>query len=91
MGYKAIAAGTKDQEAINHLEKQYKKKKEGWTSEEAIQTAITTLSSVIGTDFKSNEIEVGVSIEKERGQPAFFKKLKEDEIEHHLNIIADSA
>ena len=43
MGYKAIASGAKEQEAINHLEKLYKKKKEGWEVNEAIQTAISTL------------------------------------------------
>ena len=35
MGYKAIAAGAKEQEAINHLEKVYKKKKD-WDTNEAI-------------------------------------------------------
>ena len=62
MGYKAIAAGAKEQEAINHLEKVYKKKKEVWGDvNDAIQTAISTLMSVIGTDFKANELELGVA------------------------------
>ena len=85
MGYKAIAAGAKEQEAINHLEKVYKKKKE-WDYNESIQTAINTLMSVVGTDFKANEIEVGVSsVEREH-----FVKLSTEDIEFHLNAIADA-
>ena len=42
MGYKAISSGAKEQEAINHLEKVYKKKG-GWEYTDAIQTAISTL------------------------------------------------
>ena len=61
MGYKAIAAGAKEQEAINHLEKVYKKKKEWGDVNDSIQTAISTLMSVIGTDFKAHELELGVA------------------------------
>ena len=61
MGYKAISAGTKDQDAINYLEKQYKKKPEGYTTDEAIQTAIMCLQNVISTDFKSDELEIGIA------------------------------
>ena len=85
MGYKAISAGTKEQEAINHLEKLQKKNSGEYTTEAAVQTAISTLQSVIGTDFKKDEIEVGVaSVDN-----IFFKKLSEEDIERHLNIIAD--
>lgn len=85
VGYKAIAAGTKDQDAINYLEKQYKKKPEGWTTDEAVQTAIMCLQNVISTDFKSNEIEIGIAT----SENIFFRTLTEEEIEKHLNSIAD--
>jgi 20S proteasome subunit alpha 1 len=85
VGYKAIAAGTKEQDAINYLEKQYKKKKEGWSRDEAIQTAIMCLQNVISTDFKSNELEIGIAT----ADDIFFRTLTEEEIEHHLNTIAD--
>ena len=86
MGYKAIAAGTKDQDAINYLEKQYKKKSEGWSNDEAVQTAISCLQNVISTDFKSNELEIGIATTDHQ----FFRKLTEEEIETHLNAIADA-
>lgn len=85
MGYKAVAAGTKDQDAINYLEKQYKKKTEGWNTDEAIQAAIMCLQHVISTDFKSNELEIGIATIDN----IFFRTLSEDEIEKHLNTIAD--
>ena len=86
MGYKAIAAGAKEQEAINHLEKVYKKKKDGWELNEAIQTAIGTLQSVIGSDFKSSELEVGVATVDR----SHFVKLSTEDIDFHLNAIADA-
>ena len=86
MGYKAIAAGAKEQEAINHLEKLYKKKEEGYaTTDEAIQVAISTLQTVIGTDFKSSELEVGIA---ETEKP-LFRKISTAEIERHLEVIAN--
>ncbi|CAI2379052.1 unnamed protein product [Moneuplotes crassus] len=85
LGYKAVAAGTKEQDAVNYLEKQYKKKPEGWNNDEAIQTAIMCLQNVISTDFKNDEIEVGIATTDN----VFFRTLTEDEIEEHLNTIAD--
>jgi 20S proteasome subunit alpha 1 len=49
-------------------------KKSGWdlSEEEAIKLAITTLQTVIGQEFKSNDIEIGtVSVKKPK-----FSKLK---------------
>ena len=85
MGYSAIACGQKDQEAINQLEKLQKKTEGNYTKDQAIQKAIETLQTVIGTDFKSNEVEVGIaSVDKPR-----FMKLTTQEIDSHLNAIAD--
>merc|ERR1712107_502204 len=58
-GYKAAAAGTKDQEAMNALEKIVKKKM-ALPESETIQQAIGCLQSVMGMDFKPSDIEVGV-------------------------------
>ena len=59
IGYKAIATGSKEQEAVTQLEKHYKKVNGNWNAQEAVVTAIKTLQQVISTDFKANEIEVG--------------------------------
>jgi 20S proteasome subunit alpha 1 len=94
VGYKGTAAGPKQQEALNHLEKKLKGKEHaegGW--EDVVELAITTLSSVLSMDFKKNEIEIGivggpkVGAEGERS-PA-FRTLSEEEIDARLQAIAD--
>lgn len=70
-------------EASNYLEKKLKKKT-NYDRDQTIQLAITSLSSVVGVDFKSNEIEVGIIDEKRR-----FEQLKESEIEQHLVAISE--
>ncbi|CAK8988894.1 Proteasome subunit alpha type-6 [Durusdinium trenchii] len=64
-GYKAAAAGTKDQEAQNALEKIVKKKIQ-FTEAETIQQAIGCLQAVMGMDFKASDIEVGVVSKRRR-------------------------
>ena len=87
VGYKAISTGTKEQEAISQLEKQLKKKEGGnWNAKETIQVAIEVLQTVISSDFKASEIEIGVAT---AANPRFIK-LSEEEIEAHLNTIADN-
>ena len=67
LGYKCAATGTKEQEATTCLEKAYKKNEGQWNAKETVMTAIRTLQTVISTDFKSNEIEVGfASVENPR-------------------------
>ena len=85
VGYRAIATGSKEQEAMTHLEKHFKKNDGQWSSKESIETAIKTLSQIVSSDFKANEIEVGVATV---GRP-HFRKLKENEIEDILNEMAD--
>lgn len=55
-----MASGVKEQDAINFMEKEQKKR--GWDldEDEAIKLAILTLQTVIGQEFKSNDIEIGV-------------------------------
>merc|ERR1711957_964915 len=84
LGYKACAAGTKDQEAINALEKVVKKKLD-LTEAETIQQAIACLQSVMGMDFKAGDIEVGV-VSKAR---PFFARLTDNEVDTHLTAIAE--
>merc|ERR1712037_900712 len=83
-GYKAAAAGAKDQEAINALEKILKKKLT-LTETETIQQAIGCLQTVMGMDFKPSDIEVGVVSKAKEG----FHRLTEAEIDTHLTAIAE--
>ena len=87
-GYKATSAGVKEQESVNYLEKQFKKKielKKEFTDAETIELAISTLQNVLSTDFKANDIEVGFISAKEN----VFRKLAPETIEVHLNAIAN--
>jgi len=52
-----------------------------------VRTAITCLGHVLGSDFRGNEIEVAQIVSK-NGK---FHVLTEDEVEGHLNAIADDA
>lgn len=66
VGFKATSSGSKQTEATNYLEKAFKKE----TSDQmkalesgtqgTIEMAITTLSTVLATDLKANEIELAV-------------------------------
>lgn len=83
-GYRAISVGVKQTEANSYLEKKLKKKSD-YTEEEAIQLAITCLSTVLAVDFKPSEIELGL-VTKDKPE---FRVLNEDEIEVHLTAIAE--
>ncbi|XP_050784591.1 proteasome subunit alpha type-6-like [Gopherus flavomarginatus] len=82
-GYKATTAGVKQTEANSFLEKTLKKKQ--GSPVDPVELAITCLSTVLSTDFKASEIEVGI-VTSEHPR---FRKLSEDEIEHHLVAIAE--
>ncbi len=94
IGYKAIAAGHKEQEANNLLEKKFKTKqeecKEGETAaelsyDEAMESAILTLQTVLGSDVKPTDIEVGVI----QSSDCNFKVLSEKEVDAILTKISD--
>lgn len=94
IGYKGTAAGPKQQEALNHLEKKLKNKDyaEGnW--EEVVELAITTLSTVLSMDFKKTEIEIGIvggpRADGKEGTDPGFRKLTEEEIDERLQAIAE--
>ena len=84
--FAATACGPKEQEAVNFLEKRVDDFP-NMTQDEAIRCAITCLGTVLGSDFRGSEIEVGTIL----GKAGKFTVLTEDQIEDHLNAIADDA
>lgn len=94
IGYKGTAAGPKQQEALNHLEKKLKNKDHAEGSwEEVVELAITTLSTVLSMDFKKTEIEIGIvggpRADGKEGTDPGFRKLTEEEIDERLQAIAE--
>ncbi|XP_039016887.1 proteasome subunit alpha type-6-like isoform X1 [Hibiscus syriacus] len=83
-GHKATSAGSKEQEAINFLEKKMKNDP-AFTYEETVQTAISALQSVLQEDFKATEIEVGVV----KADNPVFRVLLTEEIDEHLTAISE--
>lgn len=84
VGYKATAAGAKEQEAVNFLEKKMKSDP-SLSYDETVQTAIAALQSVLSEDFKATDIEIGVVSAE---NPA-FKVLSNEEVEEHLTAISE--
>ncbi|CAH2352755.1 proteasome subunit alpha type-1 [[Candida] railenensis] len=83
-GVKAVATGPKQQEATTYLERKFKKidyVKGDW--KETVEFAISSLSSVLGSDFRKNDIEIGVATKDG------FKILTPDEIDERLIAIAE--
>lgn len=83
-GFKAISVGVKQTEANSYLEKKLKKRSE-YNEEEAVQLAISCLSTVLAVDFKPSEIEIGI-VTQDNPQ---FKILSEEEIDGHLTAISE--
>jgi len=84
VGYKATSAGAKEDDANNWLDK--KLKKGGALNEKAtIQMGIACLQSVLSQELKKNELEVGIVTRTATA----FRHLTEDEIDAHLNEIAE--
>jgi len=86
IGFRAAAAGQKDQEAINHLEKNLKNvNTDTFDEQTTIHTAISSLQTVLGAEFKPSDIEVAVV---SKTNPT-FTCLSEDQIEAHLTATAE--
>jgi len=83
-GYKACSVGVKQVEASSFLEKKYKKT-ETYSEEETIQLAIQCLCSVLSSDLKPSEMEIGIVT---KNNPA-FRTLSEKEIEDQLTALAE--
>ena len=85
-GFKATCSGKREQEAVNFLEKKLKKAPaEGFSFDQAAQTAIQCLQSVMSSDFSASELEVAV-VTKDN---TTFRALSETEIDAILTAIAE--
>ena len=70
VGFHATAAGQKQQEAMNHLEKKWKRlpggsddaaaARETLSRGQVIEMAIEALATVHATDYKAGEVEIGI-------------------------------
>ncbi|KAI0693490.1 20S proteasome subunit [Cytidiella melzeri] len=104
VGFHATAAGQKQQEAMNHLEKKWKKLDSGGGAEDAtkagktlsrsevIEMAIEAISVVHATDFKPGEVEIGIvsnGEEEDVKTRGQWRVLPEDEVEKHLLAYAE--
>lgn len=90
VGYRACAAGAKEQEALNFLQNKLKPKDDDTkadelSEEDTILMAISALQNVLSADFKPEEIEVSVVTKK---NPK-FRLLTGAEVEEHLTTIAE--
>jgi len=84
LGFYACAAGSKEQEAHNYLEKKVKANK-SMSLQQCIETAIIALQTVLGADLKPTDLEVGVATIKNPD----FQFLDEQQIDAHLSAISE--
>ncbi|EFA79004.1 proteasome subunit alpha type 6 [Heterostelium album PN500] len=83
-GYKATAAGEKEQEATNFLEKKFKSNPQ-LSRDETIQLAISTLQNVLGADLKASDLEIGICSRDDTK----FRLLPEEDIDNQLTKLAE--
>ena len=102
VGFHATAAGQKQQEAMNHLEKKWKRlpggsddasaARETLSRAQVVEMAIEALSTVHATDYKAGEVEIGICStaddEPEEGR-GLWRTMDEAEIEKHLLAYAE--
>lgn len=85
LGFKACAAGSKEQEANNYLEKKIKSANDQLGYSKTIEIAILALQTVVGSDLKPSDLEVAVVT----SDNTKFRTLNEQEIDQHLTAISD--
>lgn len=89
VGYVATGTGAKATDIVNHLEKLVKKSATqthlGQSLDESLEIAVTTLSTVLGQDFKASELEIGMV---SSAQPT-FTILTTEQIDAVLTRIAE--
>ncbi|MFH4977175.1 hypothetical protein AB6A40_003884 [Gnathostoma spinigerum] len=83
-GMRGVGVGVKQQPANSFLEKKLKKKTD-FDFTETVELALECLQSSLGIDLKASEIEVAVVTKDNRK----FRKLPANEIDNHLNAIAE--
>eukprot|EP01130_Rhizamoeba_saxonica_P007236 TRINITY_DN2921_c0_g1_i1.p1 TRINITY_DN2921_c0_g1~~TRINITY_DN2921_c0_g1_i1.p1 ORF type:complete len:250 (+),score=73.38 TRINITY_DN2921_c0_g1_i1:37-786(+) len=84
VGYKATASGDKEDDATVWLERKFKKEL-ALDTQKTIRMAINGLQTVLSLELRSNEIEVAIVT---KDDPT-FRKLSEDEIDAHIEAIAE--
>lgn len=84
VGFKAAAAGAKEQEGSNALEKLVKKDLD-LTEKETLEQAVMCLQDVLQMDLKAKDLEVGI-VSVSRPQ---FTVLGDDKVEDILTAIAE--
>jgi 20S proteasome subunit alpha 1 len=124
VGFHATAAGQKQQEAMNHLEKKWKKLNNGRGADDPFaagktldraevievryhnvalssiwllialfaQLAIEALSTVHATDFKADEVEMGIvstSEDEDEKTRGLWRTLSEEELDEHLSAYVE--
>ncbi|ETW84606.1 threonine protease T1 [Heterobasidion irregulare TC 32-1] len=104
VGFHATAAGQKQQEAMNHLEKKWKKLDNGRGADDAIaagktlnraaviEMAIEALSTVYASDYKAGEVEIGIVSTSEDEDPKTrgkWRKMDEAEVQQYLTAYAE--
>ncbi|KAG1893080.1 20S proteasome subunit [Suillus fuscotomentosus] len=104
VGFHATAAGQKQQEAMNHLEKKWKKLDKGKGADDAaaagkklsraevIEIAIEAMSTVHATDYKAGEIEIGIVSTAQDEDPKTrgeWRVMDEAEVERYLLAYAE--
>lgn len=104
VGFHATAAGQKQQEAMNHLEKKWKKLNNGGgaddatvagktlTKDQVIEMAIEAISTVHATDFKPGEVEIGIVSDGENEEAerrGQWRVMDEAEVERYLLAYAE--
>ena len=84
VGYKATAAGEKEQSATNQLEREFKKKSD-FSRDDAVRIAVKALQNTLSMEFRNTDIEIGIaSVEDD-----YVKFLTPEEIEKELVRIGE--
>ncbi|TKA57706.1 hypothetical protein B0A53_00855 [Rhodotorula sp. CCFEE 5036] len=90
VGFHATAAGQKQQEATNVLEKAYKKGFNFSSPDDVVEHALATLGQVLATDLKAGEVEIGIAEPaKVEGARGTFRHLTTEEITAALDRLSE--
>jgi len=84
IGYKACAAGEKEQEATNFLEKKLKGDIK-LNTDETVMMAIQALQAVMSADFKASDVEIAL-VNNENPK---FRVLTVAQVDHYLTRLAE--